>query len=89
MQGYTTFKLEIPNDRTDYIEIVKTISKSLKNSQKKEKLKQTHKKRSILEYAGAFNDCFNDNISSKQIRKNRADKIWKKFILTQILWWIF
>lgn len=30
MQGYTTFHIDVPNDRTDYVELLKTITQNLK-----------------------------------------------------------
>lgn len=74
MQGYTTFKLEIPNDRTDYIEIVKTIAKSLRNRDKDEH-KNSQKVKKFSELAGSLSGAFGNNISYKEIRKNKADKI--------------
>lgn len=30
MQGYTTFHIDVPNDRVDYVELLKTITQNLK-----------------------------------------------------------
>lgn len=33
-QGYTTFHIDVPNDRVDYLELLKTITKNLKTLSK-------------------------------------------------------
>lgn len=40
MEGYTTFTIDIPNDREDYIKIVSIIEKNLKSNTNNQKATQ-------------------------------------------------
>lgn len=77
MLGYTRFELDIPNDKTDYIEIVKTIMNNLKTT--KRNISSEEKNNSQEQINNFFDDiigCFDDvgYVSDEDVKSSQLKR---------------
>lgn len=72
-----TFYFDVPIKEKNIIKAFEGLMQTFKIKNKSENLSKNDnrdEKRNLLDLAGAFNGCFMDNISHKEIRENRLNK---------------